>query len=125
MQSSIKISHFRHSGKTRRLKQAKDEATEEIEKYRQERERQFKDFEHQVCQIMSNIFKIVIYNFDSFCFKQHVGSREGVATRIDKDAKQKLEEMTRALASNKDGVIKDVLRLVYDIEPKLHKNYRQ
>ncbi|KAG4074204.1 hypothetical protein HA402_015507 [Bradysia odoriphaga] len=88
--------------KTRRLKQAKDEATEEIEKYRQERERQFKDFE-----------------------TQHVGSREGVANRIDKDAKLKLEEMTRALASNKEAVIKDVLRLVYDIEPKLHKNYRQ
>lgn len=54
-----------------------------------------------------------------------MGSREGVANRIDKDAKSKLEEMTRALASNKEAVIKDVLRLVYDIEPKLHKNYRQ
>lgn len=32
-------------GKARRLKQAKDEATDEIEKYRQEREKQFKDFE--------------------------------------------------------------------------------
>lgn len=35
-------------GKTRRLKQAKDEATEEIEKYRLEREKQFKDFEATV-----------------------------------------------------------------------------
>lgn len=35
-------------GKARRLKQAKDEATEEIEKYRQEREKQFKDFEAKV-----------------------------------------------------------------------------
>jgi hypothetical protein len=30
------------------LKQAKDEATEEIEKYRAEREKQFKDFETKV-----------------------------------------------------------------------------
>lgn len=30
------------------MKQAKDEATEEIEKYRQERERQFKEFEAKV-----------------------------------------------------------------------------
>lgn len=35
-------------GKARRLKQAKDEATEEIEKYRNEREKQFKDFESKV-----------------------------------------------------------------------------
>lgn len=30
------------------MKQAKDEATEEIEKYRSEREKQFKDFETKV-----------------------------------------------------------------------------
>lgn len=36
------------TGKARRLKQAKDEATEEIEKYRQERENQFKEFEAKV-----------------------------------------------------------------------------
>lgn len=30
------------------MKQAKDEATEEIEKYRGEREKQFKDFEVKV-----------------------------------------------------------------------------
>lgn len=35
-------------GKARRLKQAKDEATEEIEKYRTERDRQFKEFESKV-----------------------------------------------------------------------------
>lgn len=36
------------TGKARRLKQAKDEATEEIEKFRQERERAFKEFEAKV-----------------------------------------------------------------------------
>jgi hypothetical protein len=36
------------SGKARRLKQAKEEAQDEIEKYRQERERQFKEFETKV-----------------------------------------------------------------------------
>lgn len=33
------------AGKQKRLKQAKEEAQDEIEKYRQERERQFKEFE--------------------------------------------------------------------------------
>lgn len=36
------------TGKQRRLKQAKEEAQEEIEKYRQERDRQFKEFEAKV-----------------------------------------------------------------------------
>jgi hypothetical protein len=35
-------------GKARRLKQAKEEAQDEIEKYRQEREKQFKEFEIKV-----------------------------------------------------------------------------
>lgn len=36
------------SGKARRLKQAKEEAQDEIEKYRQEKDRQFKEFEAKV-----------------------------------------------------------------------------
>ena len=35
-------------GKARRLKQAKEEAQADIEKYRQEREKGFKDFEAKV-----------------------------------------------------------------------------
>lgn len=41
-------------GKIRRLKQAKDEATEEIEKYRAEREKQFKEFEAKVRKLDLN-----------------------------------------------------------------------
>lgn len=39
-------------GKARRLKQAKDEATEEIERYRAERDKQFKDFEAKVILVI-------------------------------------------------------------------------
>lgn len=39
-------------GKARRLKQAKDEATEEIERYRNERDKQFKDFEAKVIRAL-------------------------------------------------------------------------
>ncbi|XP_031625856.1 V-type proton ATPase subunit G [Contarinia nasturtii] len=87
--------------KARRLKQAKDEATEEIEKYRQERDKQFKDFE-----------------------AKHMGSREGVASKIDADAQVKLQEMLRALANSKEPVIEAVLQYVYEINADLHKNFR-
>lgn len=54
--------------KARRLKQAKEEAQTEIEAYRQEREKQFKEFE-----------------------SKHLGSRDDVAAKIDMDMKMKLE----------------------------------
>ncbi|KAJ2940950.1 hypothetical protein O0L34_g10212 [Tuta absoluta] len=87
--------------KAKRLKQAKDEAQEEVEKYRQERERQFKEFE-----------------------AKHMGTREGVAAKIDAETKIKIEEMNRLVKQQKNAVIQDILNLVYDIKPELHVNYR-
>ncbi|XP_065223602.1 V-type proton ATPase subunit G [Planococcus citri] len=87
--------------KIRRLKQAKKEADDEIEKYRQERERQFKEFE-----------------------AKHMGSREDVASRIEADTKAKIDEMTRQVSANKEHVITKILELVYDIKPELHKNFK-
>lgn len=53
-----------------------------------------------------------------------MGSREGVASKIDVETKLRLDEMLRQLATQKEPVIVDVLNLVYDIKPELHKNYR-
>ncbi|XP_022905791.1 V-type proton ATPase subunit G-like [Onthophagus taurus] len=87
--------------KAKRLKQAKEEAQDEIEKYRKERERQFREFE-----------------------AKHMGSKEGVAAKIDQDTKRRIDEMNRAVQTQKESVIVDVLNLVYDIRPELHKNFR-
>ncbi|KAJ8919767.1 hypothetical protein NQ315_006296 [Exocentrus adspersus] len=88
--------------KARRLKQAKEEAQEEIEKYRKERERQFREFE-----------------------AKHMGSREDVAAKIEVDTKRRIEEMNKAVQSQKEPVIQAILALVYDIKPQLHQNFRQ
>lgn len=53
-----------------------------------------------------------------------MGSREGVASKIDADTQVKLQEMLRSLASSKEPVISAVLDYIYDIQPELHKNYR-
>ncbi|XP_013194439.1 V-type proton ATPase subunit G [Amyelois transitella] len=87
--------------KAKRLKQAKDEAQEEVERYRQEREKQFKEFE-----------------------AKHMGTREGVAAKIDAETKVKIEEMNKMVEKQKNAVITDMLHLVYDIKPELHINYR-
>ena len=79
--------------KNRRLKQAKDEAQVEIEKYMAERDRAFKDNE-----------------------AKNVGSKEDIAIKID--------VMNRSVASNKAEVISNLISLVCDIKPEVHKNYR-
>lgn len=88
--------------KQRRLKQAKEEAQDEIERYRQERERQFKEFE-----------------------AKHMGSREGVAAKIDEDTVRKIEEMNRSISVNKAALLAEILTLAYDIKPTVHKNFQK
>ena len=53
-----------------------------------------------------------------------MGSREDVAARIDADTKIKIEEMNKAVIVNKQAVINQILELVYDIKPELHKNFK-
>ncbi|XP_011212081.1 V-type proton ATPase subunit G-like [Bactrocera neohumeralis] len=86
--------------KAKRLKQAKDEAVEEIEKYRAERERLLKEYE-----------------------AKYMGSREGVALKIDLDTQNKMEELKKAVENRKDLLIGDLLDLVYNIKSDVHRNY--
>lgn len=53
-----------------------------------------------------------------------MGSREGVASKIDVDTQKKLQEMLQQLAATKEPVIHAILEYVYDIQANLHKNYR-
>jgi V-type H+-transporting ATPase subunit G len=88
--------------KARRLKQAKEEALAEIERFKNERELQFKDYE-----------------------AKHMGSRDDVALRIEKETKVRLTEMDRDVKMKKDKVIEDLLKIVIcDVKPQLHKNLR-
>lgn len=52
-----------------------------------------------------------------------MGSREGVAAKIDVDTTQKIEKMNRDIQSNKNPIIQEILGLVYDIKPEVHKNF--
>lgn len=57
-----------------------------------------------------------------FIFK-HMGSREGVAAKIDADTAQKIEKMNFDIHQHKNPIIQEVLSLVYDIKPEVHKNF--
>ncbi|KAF7274479.1 V-type proton ATPase subunit G-like [Rhynchophorus ferrugineus] len=86
--------------KVKRIKQARDEAQAEIEAYRNERERQFREYE-----------------------TRHMGSKEDVAAKIDKDTEVYLRSMDKLVADNKDQVIDDLISLVVDVTPEVHRNY--
>jgi V-type H+-transporting ATPase subunit G len=51
-----------------------------------------------------------------------MGSREGVAAKIDADTVQKIQKMNVDIQNNKNPIIQEILGLVYDIKPEIHKN---
>ena len=87
--------------KARRLKQAKEEAQAEIEKYRQERETSYKEVE-----------------------AQHMGSRGDLEAKIDINTDVKLEEIDDSMGAHKDAVLHNLLQLVMDVTPELHVNQK-
>ena len=88
-------------GKQKRLKQAKEEAQSEVESYKAEREKQYKELEAKV-----------------------LGSRGDLERKVEEDTKQKIIEQEQRLADNKAKAIEMLLHAVCEIKPQLHTNYR-
>uniref|UniRef100_A0A670IW78 V-type proton ATPase subunit G n=1 Tax=Podarcis muralis TaxID=64176 RepID=A0A670IW78_PODMU len=91
---------FVFPGKGKRLKQAKEEATAEIDHYRLQRE---KDFRHKQSTIM--------------------GSQGNLSTKIDEETTAKIRDLTSNYHKNMESVIGRLLDEVYHIDPELHANY--
>lgn len=68
-------------GKAKRIKQAREEAQAEIEKYRQERERQFREYE-----------------------VKYMGSRDDVQAKIDKNTEIHTAKIIEEVDNNKEKV---------------------
>lgn len=52
-----------------------------------------------------------------------MGSRDGVAAKIDADTLVRIDEMHKLVDTNKNTVIVELLDLVYDINPEIHRNF--
>lgn len=52
-----------------------------------------------------------------------MGSRDGVAAKIEADTLVRIDEMHKLCDTNKEKVIGELLTLVYDISPEIHRNY--
>ncbi|XP_045465459.1 V-type proton ATPase subunit G-like isoform X2 [Harmonia axyridis] len=86
--------------KLKRIKQAREEANHDINAYRQERERQFRDFE-----------------------VRHLGSKGDIAQKIDKETDGRLRQMADDVASNRTKVVDELINLVCEINPEIHRNF--
>ncbi|XP_064479860.1 V-type proton ATPase subunit G-like [Ornithodoros turicata] len=87
--------------KAKRLKDARVSAQAEIEKFKEEREKQFKEYE-----------------------AAHMGSREEIVGSIEGGTVTKLAAIETSVQQQKKGVIEKLLKIVYDVEPKVHCNFR-
>ncbi|KAG1957347.1 V-type proton ATPase subunit G 1 [Rhinichthys klamathensis goyatoka] len=87
--------------KNRRLKQAKEEAQAEIEQYRLQREKEFKTKEAAA-----------------------LGSHGNSAVEVDKETIDKMKHIQGSFQQNKEAVVGNLLKMVCDIKPEIHANYR-
>ncbi|PAA51337.1 hypothetical protein BOX15_Mlig009743g1 [Macrostomum lignano] len=88
--------------KQRRLKQAKQEAAAEIDTFKKEREREFKEHEARI-----------------------LGSRTDSEKLVQEETRQRLSELETSVGQNKEEAIKRLLELVFDVQPKVHDNFKR
>ncbi|EKD17106.1 vacuolar ATPase [Drepanopeziza brunnea f. sp. 'multigermtubi' MB_m1] len=80
--------------RTKRVKEARDEAKKEIDSYKKTKENEFKTFE-----------------------SEHTSGNKKAEEDAGKDAETKIKEIKGAGQKGQDAVIKDLLKAVFDVKP--------
>jgi len=86
--------------KVKRLKQAKEEATAEIEAYKNEREKLYREHESKI-----------------------MGSKGDNEARVAEQTRRRIEEANAMIGTNKERAMASLLAVVVSIKPELHKNF--
>ncbi|KAK0218107.1 H+-ATPase G subunit-domain-containing protein [Armillaria fumosa] len=88
--------------RVQKLKDARSEASKEIEVYKKAKEEEFKAFE-----------------------ASHAGTTSSAQASIDKETDIKLKSITDSFNANKDQVVKKLLDRVVLVKPELHRNLKK
>ncbi|KAN0088490.1 Vacuolar (H+)-ATPase G subunit domain containing protein [Tylopilus felleus] len=88
--------------RVQRLKDARFEASREIDEYRLAKESEFKAFE-----------------------ASHAGNTTSAQAAVDRETESKLQVATDTFDANRDAVIKKLLDRVVLIKPELHRNLKK
>ncbi|KAF6761471.1 H+-ATPase G subunit-domain-containing protein [Ephemerocybe angulata] len=97
-----KIVHQARQYRIQKLKDARAEASKEIEAYKKSKDDEFKAFE-----------------------SSHAGVTSIAQTNVDKDTEEKLSAITDAYNSHKDAVTKKLLDRVVLVHNELHRNLKK
>ncbi|TQS32671.1 hypothetical protein Golomagni_07007, partial [Golovinomyces magnicellulatus] len=80
--------------RTKRVKEARDDAKKEINEYKSKKDEEFKKFE-----------------------AEHSQGNQAAETEASKDAEKQIKEITEAGKKNQAGVVKNLLSAVFDVKP--------
>ncbi|KAF9461198.1 H+-ATPase G subunit-domain-containing protein [Collybia nuda] len=88
--------------RVQKLKDARSEATKEIEEYKKAKERDFKAFE-----------------------QSYAGTTSNAQTAVDNETEIKLQAISESYTRSKDLVVKKLLDRVVLVKPELHRNLKK
>jgi V-type H+-transporting ATPase subunit G len=111
----------RRADRVKKLKEARTQATKEIEDYRKFKEEEFKAFEASVRRPACT--RVLARSCMSAT--QHAGNTQSAQAAIDKETEVKKAEIAEQYARNKEAVVKKLLDRVTLITPELHRNLRK
>ncbi|KFR08032.1 V-type proton ATPase subunit G 3 [Nipponia nippon] len=87
--------------KEKRLKQAKEEAIAEIDHYRLQREKEFRNKQTNV-----------------------MGSQGNLSAKIEEQTTETVRNLTSSYHKNMESMMKKLLSTICDINPEVHPNFR-
>ncbi|NXF52683.1 VATG3 ATPase, partial [Oceanites oceanicus] len=87
--------------KGKRLKQAKEEAIAEIDHYRLQREKEFRNKQTNV-----------------------MGSQGNLSAKIEEQTTETVRNLTSSYHKNMESMMKKLLSTICDINPEVHQNFR-
>ncbi|KAG6857471.1 hypothetical protein H0H87_003538 [Tephrocybe sp. NHM501043] len=88
--------------RVQKIKDARSEASKEIEAYKQAKEAEFRAFE-----------------------SSHAGSTSNAQTAVDRDTEIKLKAITQSYEQSKEDVVEKLLARVVLVKPELHRNLKK
>lgn len=88
--------------KAQRLKKAKEEAAAEIEQFKSERQITFTKYE-----------------------REHIGSKDDVAKKVERETTEKLETMKTRIESTRGKILDRLIgEVVGSVKAQMHRNFR-
>lgn len=88
--------------KAQRLKKAKEEAAADIEQFKAERQITFNKYE-----------------------TEHMGSKDDIAKKIERETTEKLETMGKRIQNTRHVILERLIgEVVQNVSPKMHRNKR-